>query len=98
MKKLLVVLLLAIPFVNLGQQADAPPPQGATIERVDFSGITETRLSPELRADIQKLIGETYNADVVTMLTQDIQVELPEYVVAATTQAGSQPNRIRVML
>jgi hypothetical protein len=99
MKKLIIVLLIAIPFITLGQQSTTPIPQDATIERVEFSGgITETRLSPDLRADIQKLVGQAYNADAVTMLTQDIQVELPEYVVAATTQPGSQQNRIRVVL
>ena len=84
MKKTLFLLLIAL--------------QVQTIERVDLSGLSESRLSAELRADLQKLVGRPYNAQTVEALAQDIQVELPEYVAAATTQPGSQPDRIRVIL
>src|SRR5687768_9760048 len=84
MKKRLFLLLIAL--------------QAQTVERVDLSGLSESRLSVELRADIQKLVGQPYNAQTVEALAQDIQVELPEYVAAATTQPGSQPDRIRVVL
>ena len=99
MKKLILLLLLAFPsLIARGQQAPSSVPPNAIIERVDLSGLDETKLSSELRADIQKLIGQTYNAQTIEALTQDIQVEFPEFVAAATTQPGSQPDRIRVVL
>jgi outer membrane protein assembly factor BamA len=99
MKKLIFLLLLAFPsLIALGQQAPPSVPPNVTIERVDLSGLDDTKLSSELRADIQRLVGQTYNAQTIEALTQDIQVELPEFIAAATTQPGSQPDRIRVVL
>src|SRR6187200_983449 len=99
MKKLIFLLLLAFPsLIALGQQAPPSVPSNATIERVDLSGLDDAKLSSELRADIQRLVGQTYNAQTIEALTQDIQVELPEFIAAATTQPGSQPDRIRVVL
>ncbi len=99
MKKLILLLLLAFPsLIARGQQAPSTVPPNAIIERLDLSGLDDTKLSSELRADIQRLVGQTYNAQTIEALTQDIQVELPEFVAAATTQPGSQPDRIRVVL
>jgi hypothetical protein len=60
--------------------------------------LSDTKLSPELRADIQKLTGQAYDADAVSELTRGIQIELPEYVAAVTTQPGSQADRVHVVL
>ena len=99
MKKLILALLFLLSgAIVLGQQTPQAVPSNATIERVDLQGLAETRLSPELRADLQKLVGQTYNPETVNALAQDIQVELPEYVAAATAQPGSQPDRVRVVL
>jgi len=99
MKKLIFLLLLTFSsLMTLGQQAPPSVPPNATIERVDLSGLDDAKLSSELRADIQRLVGQTYNAQTIEALTQDIQVELPEFIAAATTQPGSQPDRIRVVL
>src|SRR5688572_18213662 len=99
MKKLLLVLLVAT-LSSLMAFAQTPPAQPAipTIERVDITGVDDSRLSATLRADIQKLVGQPYNAQTVEALTLDIQVELPEYVAAATTQPGTQPERVRLVL
>jgi len=99
MKKSLYFLLFAIRSVAVfGQQSVPIVPPNATIERVDLSGMDENKLSPELRADIQRLAGQPYNPQAIEALTQDIQVEFPEYVAAATTQPGSQPDRVRLVL
>src|SRR5678816_3594076 len=94
---ILPILFLIASAVVLGQQTPQTIPSSATIENVGLTGLAETRLSTELRADIQKLVGQNYNAETVNTLAQDIQVELPEYVAAATTQPGSQPDRVRVV-
>ena len=92
MKKTFLLLLAAV--AQLSAVAQVPP----VIERVDISGIDDSRLSAEVRADIQKLVGQVYSAQAIEALTQDIQVELPEYVAAASTQPGSQPDRVRVVV
>jgi Omp85 superfamily domain len=99
MKKLFCLLVFAIPSVSVfGQQAAPIVPPNATIEHVELSGLDENKLSPELRADIQKLNGQPYNSQAIDALTQDIQVEFPDYVAAATTQPGSQPDRVRLVV
>jgi hypothetical protein len=80
-----------------GQQPTPVVPPNATIESVDFSGLDESRLSAELRADLQRLNGQPYNAQTIDSLTQDIQVEFPDYIAAATTQPGTQPDRVRLV-
>ena len=99
MRKLLCLLGFAIHSVAaFGQQPTPVVPPNATIESVDFSGLDESRLSAELRADLQRLNGQPYNAQTIDSLTQDIQVEFPDYIAAATTQPGTQPDRVRLVV
>jgi hypothetical protein len=101
MTKLIPILLLIFSAVGLSQQPQQQPAAVVpplTIESVAISGIPDSRLSPELRADIQKLVNQTFNAAAVAMLAEGIQIELPEYVAAVTTPPGSQPDRVRVVL
>jgi hypothetical protein len=99
MKTLVPILLLIFSAVALSQQqqpAAVQPP--LVIESVAISGIPDSRLSPELNADIQKLVNQTFNAAAVAQLAEGIQIELPEYVAAVTTLPGSQPDKTRVVL
>jgi outer membrane translocation and assembly module TamA len=98
MKKVIVLLWIAASALRALSQETQTPPANLIVERVDISGIDDSRFSAELRADIQKLVGQVYNAQTIEALTQDIQVELPEYVAAASTQPGSQPDRVRIVL
>lgn len=99
MKKVFCFLLFTTrSLCAFGQQPAPIVPPNATIELVRLEGLDENKLSPELRADIQRLNGQAYSAQAIETLTQDIQVEFPEYVAAAATQPGSQPDRVRVVV
>ena len=80
---LIVALFVALLFATPALGALRQTPQ--TIESVQLTGLDESRLSAELRADIQKLAGQPYNAQAIEALTQDIQVELPDYIAAASS-------------
>ena len=67
------------------------------IERVDVSGLPEAKLSDSLRADMQKLVGQPYNAEAASQLAEGVQIEQPEYIAAATPRPGSQPDRIHLV-
>jgi len=97
MKNLLLIFFVVSVGSGFGQVTWQVLPN-AIIERVDISGVPETRLSMELRADIQKLVGQPYNADVVRQVADGIPIELPEYIAGVTPQPGSQPDRVRVIL
>src|SRR6185295_6548835 len=97
MKKLLF-LLFAIPtLAAFGQQTAPAISPNTIVERVEVSGVSDSRLSTELRADIQKLTGQPYNAETAQQLAEGIQIELPEYVASAASQPGTQPGRIRLV-
>jgi len=98
MTKLITTIVFLISVTAGFSQQPAAGPSSGVIERVDISGIPESRLSTELRADIQKVAGQTYDAAVLNQLAEGIQIELPEYVAAVTTQPGTQPDRIRIVL
>lgn len=97
MRKLLLLLLTLFSVSALAQQPTWSVLPDSVVEKVDVTGIAETRFSAELRADIQALAGKPYNADTAKMLAEGIQIELPEYVAAATPQPGTMPDRIRLV-
>ncbi|HET9218190.1 MAG TPA: BamA/TamA family outer membrane protein [Terriglobia bacterium] len=97
MKTVIFVLWTASALMAFSQENPSPP-ANMIIERVDISGIDDSRLSAELRAAIQNLVGQVYNAQTIEALTQDIQVELPEYVAGSSTQPGLQPDRVRIVI
>jgi len=66
----------------------------ATIEKTEISGIAEDSFSAGLRGDLQKLAGQTYDQKAAGQISERIQTELPEYVVTATTAAGSASDHI----
>src|SRR6187402_59465 len=88
------VALLCLLLISVAAAYAQTP---ATIEKAELSGIAEDKLSSGLRADIQKLTGQSYDEKVAGQLAERIQAELPEYVVNATTAEGSQPGRVSVI-
>jgi hypothetical protein len=97
MRKLLLLLLTIFSVNALAQQPTWQVLPNSVVEKVEVSGIPDTRLTPELRADIQALAGKPYNAEMAKQLADGIQLELPEYIAAATPQPGTQSDRIRLV-
>lgn len=91
---LVLVLFSATAF---GQQPTPSVPPNGVIERVDISGLPEAKLSDGLRADMQKLVGQPYNAEAASVLAEGVQIEQPEYIAAATPRPGSQADRIHLV-
>jgi hypothetical protein len=90
MKYLLLVLLLA--------QEPAPAVTPDTpIEKVEISGVPEQSLSSSLRDDLQKLVGQVYDATIASQFVDRIQSELSQYIAAARTLPGSQPDHVRLI-
>src|SRR6266853_940479 len=85
-----LLCLLLVHALAFGQQT-------ATIEKTEISGISEDKLSAALRADLQKLAGQAYDAPAAARITERIQSELPEYVATSTTAPGSQAGRVRLV-
>jgi len=92
MKTGLALILTLMIFA--GTVAAQPP---STVEKTEISGVSEDKLSAALRADIQKLVGQAYDAQAATQIAERIQTELPEYVATSTTASGSQAGRVRLV-
>jgi hypothetical protein len=92
------LLLITIPgWIAFGQQVTAPLPPDTKVESVGVSGVSDSKLSSTLRDDMQKLVGQVYDPEAAARLAEGIQIELAEYVAAATTVPGSQSGRIRLV-
>jgi hypothetical protein len=96
------ILLLSVFLMVAGvaaAQDQQPPAQAAagTVEAIEISGIEAGRLSQNLRDEMQSLVGQPYSAENAAQYADRIQMELPEYVAAARTLAGSQAGRLRVV-
>jgi hypothetical protein len=96
-RSLLTVLLLGWGGVFAAAQDPPPAAPSGTIEAVEISGIPADRLSQTLRDDLQGLRGKPYNAEASAKLADRIQSELPEYVAAVRTVAGTQAGQVRVV-
>src|SRR5688572_22394193 len=67
------------------------------IETVEVSGISEDRLSMELRDELRTLQGQAYDPAAATQFADRIQAEIADHVAATRTIAGSQPGRVRLV-
>src|SRR5205085_7398788 len=112
MKRLALVLLLAARFAQArngdcsSPNCNQPEPENVnsryTVESVDFAGNVHSRdalsrLSGELREDIQKLIGQKFNESIVNKLAKRVRDELKATTVSAKVERGTQPEHIRVV-
>jgi surface antigen Omp85-like protein len=82
---LLVALLMCL--AGPAQAQDTGPPDGTTISGVSVSGLDRDRLSPGLRADIDKLAGTPLDRRALTALATRIEGEQPRYLAAIRTTA-----------
>src|SRR6478736_2703578 len=68
-----------------------------TIEAVEIGAKYETRLSPRLREELNRMVGEKFNQDAVDGLGQRIRKELPGYDVVQKVLRGAKPEHVRVV-
>jgi hypothetical protein len=66
------------------------------VEVADVRGVPKSALSPELRADLQAMTGQTLDSDLAERLELRLKSAFPEYDVERRTLRGSQPGTINV--
>lgn len=102
MKKPAIIVFL---FVVLSLTASGQEPTlvknstapNAAIEKVEISGVPEQSLSSGLREDLQKLVGQLYDATIASQFADRIQSELAHYLAAPRTIPGTQPDKLRLV-
>jgi hypothetical protein len=89
---------LALFILLLGQEPVLPATTASTpIEKVEISGVPEQSLSSNLREDLQRLVGQIYDTTIASQFVDRIQTELSQYIAAARTLPGTQPNHVRLV-
>lgn len=90
----LALVLLGLP-VLVGHAQETETAEGAAIESVEVSGSDLNLLSPELRDDINALVGEALHRERLDALAMRIEAENPDVV--ATVRTVAKPDgRVRV--
>ena len=90
MKTLFLSLMLMIPTMAIGQIVP-------TISKIEVAGFPEQSLSVDLRDEMQKLVGQRYEAEAVDPILRRIESERPDFVVATRTLADTEPGRITLV-
>lgn len=67
-----------------------------TVESVDLSGVPQGDISPELRADMQALVGERLDPDRADGIERRLEEELPGHKVRRHIERGSARGQIRL--
>ncbi len=67
------------------------------VENVEVKGVADSALTPELRADIQALIGKPLDADQAERLEARLKSEFPKYDVTRKTVRGGAQGTIAVI-
>jgi hypothetical protein len=103
MKNTILLLLFTILFVRPasvlagGQQPEANVNSRYTVEKVDISGVDDSRISKSLRDEMQNLVGEKYDEQATHLLAKRLRKELPNYSVTARVRRGEKPNHVKVV-
>ncbi|MFB3855308.1 MAG: BamA/TamA family outer membrane protein [Vicinamibacterales bacterium] len=80
-----------------GQRADPNVNRRYDVESVSITGISESRLSVELRADIQRLVGAKYDPEAVRAISSRIRNEVGRYYVAHRVRRGERVDHVKVV-
>ncbi|MCS7024529.1 MAG: outer membrane protein assembly factor [Bryobacteraceae bacterium] len=94
---LLLACLFLFPAPAWNQEAATNVPYTTVVEGVEVPSRLETRLSGDLRRELQLLVGMAYEEARVESLLWRLKEELQDYRLAVRTAAGSLPGRIRVV-
>ena len=69
-----------------------------TVERIDLSGVPESKLSSRLRKELQERVGQKFSPEAFAQLAGRIREELKVRLVAPRLLRGSSSEQIRVVL
>ena len=68
------------------------------VEEVDISGVPDRLVTPEIRADLQALVGKTLDNDVAERIETRLKSIFTDYDVDRRTSRGSERGKIKVVV
>jgi hypothetical protein len=67
------------------------------VEKVEISGVADSKISKALRDDMQKLVGEKYDQEAAQKLADRMRKELQDYSVTVKAKRGDTPDHVKVV-
>src|SRR5579862_3717041 len=105
MTRALAILLISGAFLCArGQQQAAVLPEETnvnaryTVEGIDISGTSESRMSKSLREDLHRLVGAKLNPETLDDLARRVRDELHVRSVHLSVVKGFEPDHVRILL
>jgi hypothetical protein len=80
-------------------EQDRPPNVNTRygVESATVTGVEQSAVSPALRDDIQKLVGNKYDPEAAECLAERLRKELWRYDITLKVKRGEQPERVKVI-
>ncbi len=97
MRLAIAALLWAAPMAGWNQEQEPNVNSRYTVESVELTGVRESKLSRDLRGDLQKHVGQKFDQHVFDDLRSRIRSELRPGSVIMKLKRGTQPETIRVV-
>jgi len=69
-----------------------------TVESVEITGVSETRLSKSLREELKRYVGQRFSPEAFARLSGRVRDELKARLVSPKLSKGSAPESVRVVL
>ncbi len=94
-----LVLLLLAPGVALARapQAGANVNSRYPVESVSIAGVSDSKVSQELRDDMQKLVRNKYDPDAADKLAERLRKELHGYRVTVKVKRGEEAEHVKII-
>jgi outer membrane protein assembly factor BamA len=102
MRKTSLFTIIFILLCPIGAEADekkleANVNERYTVERIEYNGIDESRVSSALRDDAQKMAGEKYSEQSAKDIAKRLRRELKNYTVDFRVERGEKPDHVKVV-
>lgn len=68
-----------------------------TVEKVEVTGVSESKISKTLQEDMQKLVGEKFDQEAADRIAKRLRKELANYSINTKVQRGDKPDYVKVV-
>lgn len=90
------ILFCAAGLTAFAQESEFNVNERYRIERVEVTGVSQKRISPALRDEIDRLAGQMFVSREIEALEKRLRKEFPNHEVSRKLSRGEQPEHVRI--
>jgi hypothetical protein len=68
-----------------------------TVEKVQLTGVSESRVSSDLQDEMQKLVGEKFDQEAADRIAKRLRTELRNYTIHTKVQRGDTTDHVKIV-